>query len=103
MTYPWTWYADPEVLRREQEHIFARTWQYVGHAGQVERVGDYFTAQLGRIPVDADRLHAADLGFDAHECRHLALVPAQDGDVHLVDDLPRRPRAIRGRTGADRV
>ena len=28
---PWAWYSDPEVLRREGERIFARSWQYVGH------------------------------------------------------------------------
>jgi phenylpropionate dioxygenase-like ring-hydroxylating dioxygenase large terminal subunit len=70
MTYPWTWYADPEVLRREQERIFARTWQYVGHAGQVERVGDYFTAQLGRIPVVVTHAEDGELRAFANVCRH---------------------------------
>ena len=42
-TLPWSWYADPEVLRREQEHIFRRTWQYVGHAGSTQNVGDRFS------------------------------------------------------------
>ena len=51
MTNPWSWYSDHEVWRLEQERIFARTWQYVGHAGMVEQVGDFFTGRAGRIPV----------------------------------------------------
>jgi choline monooxygenase len=31
-TLPWSWYSDPELLRREQERIFARAWRYVGPA-----------------------------------------------------------------------
>jgi choline monooxygenase len=42
-TLPWSWYADPELLRREQERIFARSWRYVGpaeqQAGRFERWG----------------------------------------------------------------
>ena len=33
-TLPYSWYVDPEILRREHERIFLRSWQYVGHAGQ---------------------------------------------------------------------
>ena len=38
------WYADPEVLRREGERIFARAWQYVGHTGQVAEHGLFFAS-----------------------------------------------------------
>jgi hypothetical protein len=31
-TYPWSWYEDPAVARRERERIFARSWQYAGGA-----------------------------------------------------------------------
>ena len=49
MTNPWGWYSEPDVWALEQERIFARTWQYVGHAGSVARAGDFFTARAGRI------------------------------------------------------
>jgi hypothetical protein len=48
---PWSWYSDPDVLRREQERIFRRTWQYVGHVGRLEEVGDRFAAWAGDVPV----------------------------------------------------
>jgi choline monooxygenase len=31
-TLPWSWYFDPEVLRREQTRIFGHGWQYAGPA-----------------------------------------------------------------------
>src|SRR5688572_25893431 len=48
---PWSWYSDPEVLRREQERIFRRSWQYVGHAGRVDEVGQRFAGWAGDVPV----------------------------------------------------
>lgn len=29
-TLPWSWYSEPELLRREQERIFRLAWQYTG-------------------------------------------------------------------------
>jgi hypothetical protein len=55
-TLPWSWYSDPEVLRREQEGIFRRTWQYVGQAGWVEGLGDRFAAGAGDVPVLVERV-----------------------------------------------
>jgi len=31
-TIPSSWYVDPKVLAREQDLIFAKTWQLVGHS-----------------------------------------------------------------------
>jgi phenylpropionate dioxygenase-like ring-hydroxylating dioxygenase large terminal subunit len=69
MSIPWSWYADPEVLRREQERIFRRTWQYVGHAGSVESVGDRFSAWAGEVPVLVVRDEDGPRAF-LNVCRH---------------------------------
>ncbi|HEU5065514.1 MAG TPA: aromatic ring-hydroxylating dioxygenase subunit alpha, partial [Gaiellaceae bacterium] len=69
MPFPWSWYADPEVLRREQERIFRRTWQYVGHAGSVENVGDRFSAWAGEVPVLVVRGEDGPRAF-LNVCRH---------------------------------
>ena len=34
-TNPFSWYVDRDVLRRENEKIFARSWQYVAHADEI--------------------------------------------------------------------
>ena len=36
-TLPYSWYTDPEILRREEERILTPAWQYVGHTGQLAR------------------------------------------------------------------
>ena len=72
---PWTWYADPEVLRLEGERIFARTWQYVGHAGQVAE-GGFFAASAGQIPVVVTRARDGRLRAFLNVCRHRGHVVA---------------------------
>jgi phenylpropionate dioxygenase-like ring-hydroxylating dioxygenase large terminal subunit len=66
---PWSWYSDPEILRREQERIFRRAWQYVGHAGQLEDVGDRFAAWAGDVPVLVVRAEEGIRAF-LNVCRH---------------------------------
>jgi choline monooxygenase len=46
-TPPAGFYTSPEQLLRETTSVLARSWQYVGHAGQLRAHGDYFTAQIG--------------------------------------------------------
>src|ERR687887_266608 len=77
LTLPWSWYADETVLRAEQERIFARTWQYVGHTGQVAEPGDYFTARLGRLPVVVTHAGDGELRALANVCRHRGSVVAE--------------------------
>ena len=68
-TLPWSWYSDPEVLRREQEQIFRRAWQYVGHAGRVEQMGQRFSAWAGEVPVLVVRAEDGIRAF-LNVCRH---------------------------------
>jgi choline monooxygenase len=73
---PWTWYTDPDVLRREGERIFARAWQYVGHMGQVAEDGSYFAAAAGQIPVVVTRARDRELRAFLNVCRHRGHVVA---------------------------
>jgi phenylpropionate dioxygenase-like ring-hydroxylating dioxygenase large terminal subunit len=68
-TLPWSWYADPEVLRLEGERIFARAWQYVGHTGQVP-TGGFLAATAGQIPVVVTRARDGELRAFLNVCRH---------------------------------
>ena len=68
-TLPWSWYTDPEVLRREQERIFRSAWQYVGHRGLVAEHGDQFAAEAGDVPVLVVRDGEALRAF-LNVCRH---------------------------------
>lgn len=40
------YYTDPQVFAVERTGLLARTWQFAGHASQVEQPGDYFAFEL---------------------------------------------------------
>ena len=69
-TLPARWYVDAEVFQAEKERIFHRSWQYVGHTGQVSSVGDFFTTQLGDMPVVILRGADGEIRAFANVCRH---------------------------------
>jgi choline monooxygenase len=69
-TLPAAWYSDPSILREEQEHIFRRSWQYVGHSGEVAEPGDWFTSLAGTIPVVVARDQSGTLNAFVNVCRH---------------------------------
>ncbi len=68
-TVPYSWYADPEILRREQERIFRPAWQYAGHVGQLAEPG-YFAAAAGATPVVVTRPRDGELRAFLNVCRH---------------------------------
>jgi phenylpropionate dioxygenase-like ring-hydroxylating dioxygenase large terminal subunit len=73
-TLPWNWYFDAEILRLEQERIFRRAWQYVGHRGQVAEPGSYFAARAGDVPVVVTRAQDGELRAFLNVCRHRGTV-----------------------------
>jgi choline monooxygenase len=44
-------YADPARLAHECATVMRRSWQYVGHLGQLAKHGDYFTARIAGEPL----------------------------------------------------
>ena len=44
-------YLSEELFALEQEHFFANTWLYVGHASQVPNAGDYWSLELAGRPL----------------------------------------------------
>jgi phenylpropionate dioxygenase-like ring-hydroxylating dioxygenase large terminal subunit len=44
-------YVDENIYRQEMEQIFARTWQYVGHANELRNPGDFLCATIGGQPL----------------------------------------------------
>jgi choline monooxygenase len=68
-TLPFSWYTDPEILRREEERILRRAWQYVGHTGQLATPG-YFATTAGRTPVVVTRDRDGAVRAFVNVCRH---------------------------------
>jgi choline monooxygenase len=71
-TPPSYWYTDPAMLRREEERIFARTWQLVGRTDQVEEPGCYFVASVAGERVVVVRGKDGVLRALSNVCRHRA-------------------------------
>jgi choline monooxygenase len=71
-TIPNTWYTSAEVYGLERDAVFARTWQFVGHRTQVERPGQYLTADIAGEPVLVLRGEDGTLRAFFNVCRHRA-------------------------------
>jgi choline monooxygenase len=69
-TLPWAWYTDPEILRREQERIFRRAWQYAGPAEHVAEPKTFLTCQVGDLPMVVVRDDEHTLRAFVNVCRH---------------------------------
>lgn len=73
---PAAYYRDPEIARVEQEKIFARTWQVIGHRDQIPNPGDYFTTKLMDEPLLILRGARGETRGFYNVCRHRAGSPA---------------------------
>jgi len=76
-TIPAPWYVGAEALTLEQDRIFRRTWQVVGHRAQLEKPGDYFTCEVAGEPLLIVRGAANELRAFYNVCRHRAGPPAE--------------------------
>ena len=65
-------YIDPAVLEAEQELIFERTWQFIGHVSALPRPGSYITGSAGNQPILVVRDHDGRLQAYRNVCRHRA-------------------------------
>ena len=64
------YYLGEEPLRREMETVFARSWQYAGHVGDLAEANTYVTARAGDQPVLVVRTEEGELRAYRNVCRH---------------------------------
>src|SRR5437764_7787620 len=65
-------YLDVDVIEVEQERIFERTWQLIGHVAALPRPGSYTTGFAGSQPVLVVRDEDGHLRAYRNVCRHRA-------------------------------
>jgi choline monooxygenase len=65
-------YVAPEILRRERDAIFARTWQLVARTSQLEAVGAYVTAEIAGEPLLITRVSDGEIRAYYNVCPHRA-------------------------------
>jgi choline monooxygenase len=74
---PARFYTDFAIREQENERIFARTWQVVGHRDQLVKPGDFFTTELLGEPLLLVRGAQGELRGFYNVCRHRAGPPAE--------------------------
>ena len=77
-TVPWSWYSDPAILALEMEQIFRRSWQYVGHVGELQGPGSYFASETGPVPTVITLDLGGELRGFVNVCRHRGAPVATD-------------------------
>jgi glycine betaine catabolism A len=65
-----SWYTSPDVFRAEQERIFAREWLCVGREEEIQKTGDFFTADRADESLIVTRDGAGGVHAFYNVCRH---------------------------------
>lgn len=66
------WYTDLRIAELERRHVFGGTWQMVGRTAQVEKPGDFITAEVAGEPLIISRGPDGVLRAFYNVCRHHA-------------------------------
>jgi choline monooxygenase len=69
-TLPSEWYTSPQIFQLELRQIFRRAWEYIGSATRVAAKGDFFTTEVGGVPIVVVRDHADTIRAFINVCRH---------------------------------
>ena len=67
---PRGFYCDEEVYRSDVEHIWRKSWLFVGHTCQIPDAGDFFTFQLDTDSVIVTRAADGEVHALHNVCRH---------------------------------
>lgn len=67
-----SYYTDEKIFKAEQQGLLARTWQFAGHASQLEQTGDYFTVEIAGESLFRIRDDNNELKCFYNVCQHRA-------------------------------
>jgi phenylpropionate dioxygenase-like ring-hydroxylating dioxygenase large terminal subunit len=65
-----SYYWDEDVVRREMEELFAKTWLLLGHESEIGEPGDYVTRRMGTEPVVVSRDEDGQVHVLLNSCTH---------------------------------
>jgi len=67
-------YHDPAVLEAEQQAVFERSWQVIGHVSDLPEPGSYIAEKVGRYEVMVVRGEGGEIHGVRNACRHRGAV-----------------------------
>jgi len=85
-TIPAPWYVDTRIAELEKQTVFGETWQMIGRTVQVEKPGQFVTAEVAGEPIVAVTGNDGKLRAFFNVCRHHAAAVAteQCGQAQLL-------------------
>jgi phenylpropionate dioxygenase-like ring-hydroxylating dioxygenase large terminal subunit len=86
-TLAWNAYSAADLVAVERERIFARSWQYVGHTGQLAEPG-YFAGRVGDLPVVITRDRDGEVRGFLNVCRHRGSIVAAGEEARATLQCP---------------
>jgi choline monooxygenase len=82
-TIPSSWYFDPEIYATECRHVFGGSWLVAGRTDQVQRPGDFVTADIAGEPIVVVRGDDGVLRAFSNVCRHRAAQVINQPEGHV--------------------
>jgi choline monooxygenase len=84
-TLPASWYVDQHIAELERQSTFGHSWQVVGRAEQLQRPGQFVTAELAGEPLLVVRGKDNQLRAFYNVCRHhaAAVVTEDEGSASM--------------------
>jgi len=79
------YYTDPEIFRKEQRGLLARTWHFAGHISNLQSAGDYFTFEVAGESLFCVLTKEHDIKGFFNVCQHRAHQLLRDsGNAQLI-------------------
>ncbi|MCU1359374.1 MAG: aromatic ring-hydroxylating dioxygenase subunit alpha, partial [Ilumatobacteraceae bacterium] len=63
-------FSDPEVYRAEQQYLFGRSWNIVGHTTEIPNVGDFIMRHIAEDSVIVTRGREGEISVMLNVCTH---------------------------------
>ena len=63
-------YLSPEILNKEWEHVWPRTWLYAGVASDVAEPGEYFVFNIGPESILVSHTDEGEIAAFYNACQH---------------------------------
>lgn len=69
-TIPSAWYTNEKMIPFENENIFSKTWQYVGHISQLKNNGDVIVSNVAENPILIIKNEENEISAFYNVCKH---------------------------------